>query len=164
MVTITLPHPNIDFVPLDILTAAEQNQLVANINALATFANGLADGANLSPAVRGDYSTSEVDTGRKWVDGRSVYQKTIQGVVDLQAGSSAQIPHGITGLTDNRVFVDYQASLSLGSTTGPASEVLPRVEHQHQAGIQHLGKTHLVAAGSWPWGSSRYIITLWYVK
>ena len=48
MAILTLPHPNIDFVPLDILTAAEQNQLVANINALATFANGLADGTNLS--------------------------------------------------------------------------------------------------------------------
>lgn len=48
MAILTLPHPNIDFVPLDILTAAEQNQLVANINALAMFANGLADGTNLS--------------------------------------------------------------------------------------------------------------------
>lgn len=32
---VTLPYPDMDFVPLDILTAAEQNQLVANIEYLA---------------------------------------------------------------------------------------------------------------------------------
>ena len=51
MATVTLPYPNIDFVPLDILTAAEQNMLVANINYLADFSNGLADGSNLSNGI-----------------------------------------------------------------------------------------------------------------
>lgn len=74
------------------------------------------------------------------------------------------IPHGITDLTDNRVFLSYEASFAVGSSTGTLADVLPRVEQQHQAGIQQLGKTHLVAAGSWPWGASRYAITICYVK
>lgn len=32
---VTLPYPSMNFVPLDILTAQQQNQLVANINFLA---------------------------------------------------------------------------------------------------------------------------------
>ena len=32
---LTLPYPDMDFVPLDILTAAEQDQLVANIEYIA---------------------------------------------------------------------------------------------------------------------------------
>lgn len=32
---LTLPYPNMNFVPLDVLTAAEQNQLVANIEYIA---------------------------------------------------------------------------------------------------------------------------------
>ena len=51
MATLNLPYPNMDFVPLDILTAAEMNQMVANDQALATFANGLADGTNLSDGI-----------------------------------------------------------------------------------------------------------------
>ncbi len=48
MAQLTLPHPDLDFTPMDILTAAEQNQLMANITALASFSNGLADGSNIS--------------------------------------------------------------------------------------------------------------------
>ena len=83
MAILTLPHPNIDFVPLDILTAAEQNQLVANINALATFANGLADGTNLSDDIvlprhikNATYSTSEELVGT-WIDDKPIYQKSL---------------------------------------------------------------------------------------
>lgn len=36
---IVLPYPKLDFVPLDVLTAAEMNQMVANCNALADFWN-----------------------------------------------------------------------------------------------------------------------------
>lgn len=34
MALVTLPYPNMDFVPLDILTANELDQLVANIEAI----------------------------------------------------------------------------------------------------------------------------------
>ena len=34
-----LPYPDMDFVPLDTLTAAEQDQLVANIEATASYIN-----------------------------------------------------------------------------------------------------------------------------
>jgi len=44
---VTLPYPNMDFTPLDVLTAAEMDQMVANDKYLADFCAGLADGTNI---------------------------------------------------------------------------------------------------------------------
>jgi hypothetical protein len=53
----------------------------------------------VAPASGGiDYSTSEQLTGRKWVDGKSIYEKTIF-IAALSAGSSTTVAHGISGLT-----------------------------------------------------------------
>lgn len=65
-----LPFPSMNFVPLDVLTAEEQNQLVANIEALAN-GSGLDDGsvtaAKLAEAFfRGRYqdnTTNSAPTG-----------------------------------------------------------------------------------------------------
>ena len=51
MATPVLPYPDMDFTPLDILTAAEMDQMVANDQYLRDFCAGLADGANLSDGV-----------------------------------------------------------------------------------------------------------------
>lgn len=51
MATATLPYPNMDFTPLDVLTAAEMDHMVANTEYLKNFCNGLADGSNLSDGV-----------------------------------------------------------------------------------------------------------------
>lgn len=48
MSKITLPNPNLEFVPLDKLTASQQNQIVANINAVKDFVDGLARGENFN--------------------------------------------------------------------------------------------------------------------
>jgi hypothetical protein len=52
---------------------------------------------HLSPAARGDRSTSEVDTGMKWIDGRTIYQKTF-AMGGLKVASKTTVPHGITNL------------------------------------------------------------------
>ncbi len=46
-----------------------------------------------------DYSTSEVDTGIKWVDGSSIYRKTIS-FGEVAAASSKEVEHGIDNLGD----------------------------------------------------------------
>lgn len=51
MATATLPYPNLDFTPLDILTASELDQMVANDKYLANFCNGLAKGTNIENGV-----------------------------------------------------------------------------------------------------------------
>ena len=52
---------------------------------------------HLSSTARGDRSTSEVDTGMKWIDGRTIYQKTfVMG--GLKIAGKTTVPHGITNL------------------------------------------------------------------
>lgn len=51
MATPTLPHPNMDFTPLDILTAAEMDKMVANDQYLRDFCAGLANGTNIENGV-----------------------------------------------------------------------------------------------------------------
>lgn len=49
--SVALPYPNMDFTPLDILTAAEMDKMVANDQYLANFCAGLADGTNIGNGV-----------------------------------------------------------------------------------------------------------------
>ena len=46
-----------------------------------------------------DYSTDEVDTGIKWVDGSSIYRKTIS-FGEVAATTSKNVDHNITNLGD----------------------------------------------------------------
>lgn len=106
MATPVLPYPDMDFTPLDILTAEEMDEIVANVEYLKTFCGGLADGSNLSDgviqarklaSVIGNYSTSEVDTGFTWVDGKHIYKKTIDFGA-LPNADTKRVNHGVANI------------------------------------------------------------------
>ncbi len=46
-----------------------------------------------------DYSTSEVDTGQRWIDGKKIYRKTVQCTITSTTADQAT-PHGITNLSN----------------------------------------------------------------
>jgi len=75
---------------------------------------GTGGGGGSSPGTGGiDYSTTEQDTGLKWVDGSAVYQKTI--AVSANTGSlPAYFPHGITGLA-SIISITGSLLLAVGS-------------------------------------------------
>ena len=93
-----LPYPGKVYNPFDILTAEEMNEDVANIESLATGA-GLGDGAvtAIKTAFGGSYSTSEVNTGFKWIDGKDIYKKTVD-FGTLPNATTKNVAHGISGL------------------------------------------------------------------
>ena len=80
----TLPYPNMDFTPLDVLTAAEMDQMVANDKYLADFCTGLTNGTNLENGMiplsklKPAYSKDRIEVGT-WIDGRKIYRKVITG-------------------------------------------------------------------------------------
>jgi len=102
MAIAVLPYPNMDFVPLDVLTADELDQLVANINAInsatiPTNITDLTDNVGLITNTNIGYSTSEKDTGLTWTDGSHIYAKTVHfGTAPNNA--SKQVAHGISNL------------------------------------------------------------------
>lgn len=103
-----LPNPGMSFSPFAILTAEEQNNLVENIESLAT-GTGIGDGAIGTVRIANDsvtasktsfggsYSLTEVNTGFTWVDGKVIYKKTIDFGA-LPNNTTKSVNHGITGL------------------------------------------------------------------
>ena len=89
---VTLPYPNMDFTPLDVLTAAEMDQMVANDKYLADFCAGLADGTNIGNGMiplsklNNKYTTDEEIIG-KWEDGKTIYRKVIKGTGHIPAST-----------------------------------------------------------------------------
>ena len=57
-----------------------------------------ADKIDFTTLAFGNYSTSEVDTGFKWIDGKTIYKKTINFGA-LPNNTSKSVAHGISGLS-----------------------------------------------------------------
>ena len=58
----------------------------------------------------GDYSTTEVDTGFKWIDGKTIYKKTVSTGA-LPNNSTKTVSHGISGI-DSVVSISSVAKSS----------------------------------------------------
>lgn len=75
--------------------------LKAWLQSLASWITTAMIGNNQVTAIKtafgGDYSTSEVNTGFKWVDGKDIYKKTINFGA-LPNNTSKSVAHGITNL------------------------------------------------------------------
>lgn len=106
MALTTLPYPNMDFVPLDILTADELDHIVANYTAINNATIGTSNIANSAvTSAKIDwsgtplsYSTTEKNTGATWIDGKTIYKKTIN-FGSLPNNTSKQVSHNITGIS-----------------------------------------------------------------
>lgn len=114
----------------------------------------------------GVYSTSEIDTGRVWIDGRPIYRKVVRGTVNMTGNSTSRLAHGIQGLTSRWELIKYYGNMRLGGTlsNNPIKQALPYIENTHQSGITSIDATHVTISGSYPWGSSEVSLVLEYVK
>ena len=114
----------------------------------------------------GVYSTSEIDTGRVWIDGRPIYRKVVRGTVNMTGNSTSRLAHGIQGLTSRWELIKYYGNMRLGGTlsNNPVKQALPYIENAHQSGITSIDETTVTISGSYPWGSSEISIVLEYVK
>lgn len=94
MAITTLPYPNMDFVPLDVLTADELDHIVANIDAINNAsipADSIADGAVTSDKI--DFSTLRLavpDYASRQSFSSTTYTAPADGWVDIRA----TIAHG----------------------------------------------------------------------
>jgi len=114
----------------------------------------------------GVYSTSEIDTGRVWIDGRPIYRKVIRGTVNMTGNSTSRLAHGIQGLTSRWELIKYYGNMRLGGTlsNNPIKQALPYIENTHQSGITSIDETTVTISGSCPWGNSEVSLVLEYVK
>ena len=110
------------------------------------------------------YSTSEVDTGKKWTDGRAIYRKVLIGTANLAVGTN-NIAHGISGIT-NLELVNFVYSIRLSTTVRGAA--VATAWHREAGGNWSnpvvVNGTNVQVYASFAWGNSAYTIILEYVK
>lgn len=114
----------------------------------------------------GVYSTSEIDTGRVWIDGRPIYRKVVRGTVNMTGNSTSMLAHGIQGLTNRWELIRYYGNMRLGGTlsNNPIKQALPYIENTHQSGVTSIDQTNIIISSSYPWGRSDVSLVLEYVK
>lgn len=164
-----MAYVNLNFVPGEILTAAKMNLLAAN-DASFHDGTGIGDGS-IQPDKLADslktYKSTEMDTGQKWIDGRTIYRKVVRGTVNMTGGfNTSNLPHGITGLTSAWELIRYYGNMRLGGvlSNNTIKQALPYVEGTHQSGITSIDQTNITISGSYPWGNSEVSVVLEYVK
>lgn len=115
----------------------------------------------------GVYSTSEIDTGMVWIDGRPIYRKVVRGTVNMIGGSNtSSLPHGIQGLSNRWELIRYYGNARLSGvlSNNPIKQALPYIEGTHQSGVTSIDQTNIIISGSYPWGNSEISLVLEYVK
>lgn len=163
-----MAYVNLNFVPGEILTAAKMNLLAAN-DASFHDGTGIGDGS-IQPDKLADslktYKSAEMDTGKKWIDGRPIFRKVVRGIVNMTGNSTSKLAHGIQGLTDSWELIGYYGNMRLGGTLSNnlVKQALPYIENTHQSGITSIDATHVTISGSYPWGNSEVSVVLEYVK
>lgn len=113
------------------------------------------------------YKSAEMDTGKKWIDGRPIFRKVVRGTVNMTGGyNTSSLPHGIAGLTDAWELISWSGNMRLSGvlSSNPIKQALPYIEGTHQAGITSIDKTSIAISGSYTWGISEVSITMEYVK
>ena len=106
----SLPHPNIVFTPLTTITAQDHNNQMANVASLAD-GTGVNDGAIVGSKLKNStvtadkidfttmpdnkYSTDEINTGKKWINGKTIdLVIRIQGIAkENSIGATINLPH-----------------------------------------------------------------------
>lgn len=156
MALCVLPYPNMDFVPLDVLTADELDQIVANINAinavsLPTKVSDLTNDSGFLPASNLNYSTSEIDTGTTWIDGKKIYSKTIK-ITSPTKDATTDYAHGITGFS-----FGWIENMFVVKTSDNSARSLNFAYSTSASAMAQLNATNLsyrIPATDWGWDSA----------
>ena len=112
------------------------------------------------------FTTNETETGEHWVNGKTIYRKTIHFEQQLTAGQDNTIAHDITNLDPNVCFVVN----GVAYTSGGNVTLIPTVTTRQQSiiGVPKITSTDIyVSVGSdysSDWQITEGYITLSYTK
>lgn len=120
----------------------------------------LADSAvtEAKSVMKGSYSTSETDMGFKWVDGKTVYRKTVN-FGTLPNATTKSLAHGISNLASVLNYYGW-------ATNGTNFIELPHAAPTANNAIEiyfNATNVNCVVTGSWSPYSTSYI-TVYYTK
>ena len=111
-----------------------------------------------------DYSTSEQDTGCKWIDGKKIYKQTFTGTYNLPANSTTNVLtfSGVSDLVDVKGWVaDNDAKVAFGAAhRAGTSLVFESTALLVDTNVIIRGFNNTTYAGS----NLSYAVTLYYTK
>nr|DAS72651.1 MAG TPA: hypothetical protein [Caudoviricetes sp.] len=130
-----------------------------------TIKDGSIEPRHLAPSIC-DYCIEEVDTGKRWYDGRPIYRKVVRGKINIVQHTNIFFDHKISGLTDNFEIISVSGSIALGGNlkTSPQKSLIPHIEDNQRLGLSLITKTQLRFISSYSWGNSEFSLVLTYIK
>lgn len=110
------------------------------------------------------YSTSEVDTGKKWTDGSTIYRKVLNTTFNAVPGTIA-VNHGISGMGSTYKFLSITGGFAIGTTSDRTQQSFTyRETGGNWMNLVSMNTTTLTIGCSFNWGTSRIIAVMEYVK
>ena len=106
-----------------------------------------------------NYSTTEQNTGKKWIDGKTIYQKTIEVNNPVSTGVATSVAHGISNLSE---VIDIKCIASMSNTYMPANTFGGSSNYYSSVLV---GQTNVQY--EMKWGTSEFtklVVTLYYTK
>ena len=104
-----------------------------------------------------DYSTSEVNTGAKWIDGETIFKKTIN-IGSLPNNTTSTVAHNITSLNQ---LIRVEGSFTNGTNSAPIPYAAPTASKSVQVYVD--GTNITIGTGEDRSAYSGYV-TLYYTK
>lgn len=133
----------------------KDNNIIYPVQGLGTITSDNIDWTTTAQS----YSTTEMDTGATWIDGKHIYKKTFS--FTLANAESTTVNHGIRNFG---ILIKYEgAAISSSTKNVPIPRTLTNINYQ--VGLEGVTKTsfEVDVASSGPRGKQAYI-TLWYTK
>ena len=110
------------------------------------------------------YSTSEVDTGKKWTDGSTIYRKVLNTTFTAAPGTIS-VNHGISGMGSTYKFLSITGGFAIGNTADQTQQSFSyRETGGNWINLVSMNTTTLTIGCSFAWGTSRIIAVMEYVK
>ena len=161
-----LPNLGQVFTPFDPLPASDLNDIVENVEALAA-GTGLNDASVTAAKTNfgGDYSTSEVNTGFKWVDGKVIYKRTFTGTISQAAttrNTVTLIASGIDKVLDYNGYYDEGGGLYI--TLGSARMATDGTVNGSDTVWNNGGAVAFLTKSATARTNAPYAVTVFYTK
>lgn len=140
-------------IPTTVTTAMIENGAVTT----AKIDDGAVTAAKT--AFGGNYSTTEVNTGFTWIDGKTIYKKTFS--FTLANAESTTVNHGISNFG---LLIKFEgAAVSSSTKSVPIPRTLTSLNYQ--VGLEGVTTTsfEIDVGANGPRGKQAYV-TLWYTK
>jgi hypothetical protein len=116
-------------------------------------------------SIGGNYSTSEVDTGFTWTDGKAIYKRTFSGTVTYS--SNVRFSGTILSSAGIETLIRSEGSWVSGSNKIPIGNVFPTATGQliNISMMVYVSGTNLAYVGTTgDSGSGAYNVTIYYTK